>query len=264
MRPGDSAITVHFVVTLVTGPEAIQREVGLFLARLDAASDADLDRPTPCRGWKVSDLARHVAWGQSLQAEALGRAVTGHTEAASAHEPEATTRGELIAEIRSRHDRLAETLARLSDGDLERPCPLPYATVPTMFALQIFTMEAGVHGHDLCAAFETADALAPDVVEATATVVTATLPFFAAAASETPPTTARYRLRSPRLDVLCTFRDGSWQVGSGDGQPDCEVSGDDSAVLLFALGRVGTTGPGISIAGDPDLAARFKTYFPGP
>lgn len=43
----------------------------------------------------------------------------------------------------------------------------------------------------------------------------------------------------------------------------CEVRGDDSAVALFVMGRIGAGHPGIVVTDDP-VARTFKRYFPGP
>ena len=40
------------------------------------------------------------------------------------------------------------------------------------------------------------------------------------------------------------------------------ISGDDSPVALFALGRIGADDPRLVVKGND--AAAFKTWFPGP
>lgn len=47
-------------------------------------------------------------------------------------------------------------------------------------------------------------------------------------------------------------------------EPTTTVKGDDSAVLLFALGRLALGDAQLGVSGDHDLAAQFKHYVPGP
>jgi hypothetical protein len=43
----------------------------------------------------------------------------------------------------------------------------------------------------------------------------------------------------------------------------CEISGDDSSVALFVMGRIGADHPGVTTS-NPSAARAFKRYFPGP
>ena len=43
----------------------------------------------------------------------------------------------------------------------------------------------------------------------------------------------------------------------------CEISGDDSPVALFVMGRIGADHPSLAVS-DPAAAGTFKQYFPGP
>ena len=42
------------------------------------------------------------------------------------------------------------------------------------------------------------------------------------------------------------------------------VTGDDSAVLLFAAGRITADDERLTVEGSSDLARDFKVYVPGP
>jgi hypothetical protein len=131
-------------------------------------------------------------------------------------------------------------------------------------ALQIFVMEAGVHTSDLAAAIDHGDALADDVASATWVFLTAFLPALAVAATLMPPPGLVLKLAGATSELVLTYEPGGWSVGETDVKPRTVIAGNDSTVLLFALGRRPVTDPGLKIDGDAEFAARFKRYVPGP
>jgi hypothetical protein len=55
----------------------------------------------------------------------------------------------------------------------------------------------------------------------------------------------------------------AWSITPGDGSAagQGQISGDDSAVALFVMGRITADHPSLTSTG---AASAFKTYFPGP
>ncbi len=61
-------------------------------------------------------------------------------------------------------------------------------------------------------------------------------------------------------------RAGQWEAPepADRSQAALTVEGDDSSVLLFALGRIGPDDRRLTLSGDTTLAGRFKSWLPGP
>lgn len=155
-------------------------------------------------------------------------------------------------------------LERLTPDDLARSVPLGYATVPVQIAIQIFAFESGVHGNDLAWALGEERALPSDVIEATALFLMAAFPLFAAAATVRPPSDLGYVVRGSAAEFRLAYSGAGWELGGTLPTRVCTITGDDSAVLLFALGRIPAGHPSLNVAGERAAASQFKTYFPGP
>jgi uncharacterized protein (TIGR03083 family) len=246
---------------------AIDREWKRFVEMLTSAGGAGWSRPTRCEGWAIADLARHVHWGTSMEADAFRRSRTSASGRAEGREAGASAPWDDVRDAVGRHRaELVSEIDELIAQDLvDSELPLPYADVPAPLALQIFVMEAGVHTSDLAAALAQDDALADDVAAATWVVLGAFVPLFAAGAASTdaPADGVIVRLAGSTSDIRLAFRAGEWVVGPS-GEPDVTISADDSPVLLFALGRIPLEDPRLRVDGDRDLAAGFKRYIPGP
>lgn len=247
--------------------EAVPREWARFRSLVSSTDGSTWSAPTRLAGWTVRDLAAHAVWGISMEADALRRR---RTEAAG--RAEGRTVGEeagpqaILDELDGARHVLAAEVAELTEGDLETLAPLPYGDVPVGLFSQILVMEAGIHTSDLAAALGQDDALAPDVVVATEVFVRTFLPVVAGSASDTPASDLAVSLRGPTVALTFRHRDGSWHVPDpGEPvDPAVTVHGDDSTVLLFALGRVPDTHPGLTFSGDRGLASRIKAWLPGP
>jgi uncharacterized protein (TIGR03083 family) len=228
--------------------------------RLRALDAAGWDRPTRLAGWSVRDLVAHTVWGTSMEADALRRWRTGEADPAEGRTVDATTvPAELLAEITSSTGELGAELARVAGGDPGRPVPMPYGEMPVALVVQIFVMEAGVHASDLAAALGEEARLEPDVVAATVPVLGAFLPVFASTAEEKPADGTVVALDAPSVALRLRFSDGVWSVDGGD-SPAEVISGDDSTLTLFALGRV----PASAVHGPAPARDAFKAWFPGP
>jgi hypothetical protein len=139
---------------------------------------------------------------------------------------------------------------------------MPYGPVPIDLVLPIFTMEAGIHAHDLLATCGRPEALSVEVVTATAIVLAAYLPILASAAeAEEPPAEGTVvALRSPSVDLRLRFSERAWAPANGHGPIDVIAADDDTSLLLFALGRA----PVEVVHGSASAAGKFKAWFPGP
>ena len=245
---------------------AVDREWRRFGALLASADAAAWSRPTRLEGWTVGDLAAHVVWGVSMEADALWRRRTGADgRAAGRTVADPADREAVAADLDAAWAVLAEEVSLLGEADLATTAPLPYGDVPVAVFAQILAMEAGVHASDLAAALGEVDTLPGDVARASEAVLRVFLPVVAATAAHRPPRDLTVALRGPEVHLRFSYRDGRWEAAdAADGpEPDACLDGDDSTLVLFALGRLPATDPRLSIAGDEEAARRFKSWLPG-
>ncbi|MCK6210043.1 maleylpyruvate isomerase family mycothiol-dependent enzyme [Georgenia sp. EYE_87] len=259
----------------------IGRDWASFLDLLDGAG---WETPTRLEGWSVEDLARHVHWGMTLEADALellaARSVGGAAAAAGAvgqageaagpageasrvarGEPLEAPREQIVPALRSARARLLRALAA-APSDPAAPVPMPYGDMPLAFALQIFVMEAAVHRSDLAHAVGVDDRLGPGTHAAAASVLQAFWPVLAADATAVPPAGTGFLLRGASVSIEAEYDGAAWAAPTG---PHAVViSGDDDAVLLAGYGRLPVEAARVRIAGDVALARRLKEYVPGP
>ena len=247
---------------------AIRREMSAAIGELEGVDADGWAQPTRCRDWTVADLVAHLIWGQRLEAQGVEGLGTGRTVGVDVPPVAVEAPGELLAGLRTAHEDLWAHLSIRTADDLERPAPMPYGPVPLVALLQIVTMEVGVHHSDLRTAIGLDGELAPDVVRATAAFLTAFLPVIAGGGTR-PARPVTYRLtgRQGNVDLAVVWDGEAWSVGSGhtvDGQATVTLSGDDSDVCLFILGRRALGGAELLTEGDPDMAGAFQEFVPGP
>jgi uncharacterized protein (TIGR03083 family) len=253
------------MLDLMASRQAIIREWEKFTERLRPIPSADWQSSVRCEGWCIANLAAHVAWGISMEADALNRMMLNSTEPATGVTAEPTeTPEKLIDAITTAFDGLASKLKLLTADYMAKSVPMPYGPTPAQFALQVFTMEAGIHGSDLADALRIEEELEGDIITATAAVIAGAFPMLAQGSTETPMIGSKYRLSGKDITLDFSFEAGGWQVGPTSGQPTCEISGTDSNIILFALGRIPADDPRLGLTRDSEMGRKFKLYFPGP
>jgi uncharacterized protein (TIGR03083 family) len=200
-----------------------------------------------------------------MEADALSRMKKGETDPAIGvvQDPKAQPEA-LLDAVTAARDQLYSQLEQLTSEDLSKSAPMPYGPIPLPFALQVFVMEAGVHGNDLAYALGQPEDLAEDVTLATATVLAGSLPLLAQASKEVPTSGTTYRLTGDKVSLGLINLDEGWKVGPIENEPDCQISASDSDLILYATGRIPSDHTGLTITGDTGMATKFKTYFPGP
>ncbi len=246
---------------------AVDREWRRFRELLGSDGAEEWSAPTRLPGWAVGDLAVHAVWGVSMEADALCRRRTATEGRADGRTvPDGAPRETVLAEVDAAGLDLAEELDRLTDEDLPSSAPLPYGDVPVAVFSQILVMEAGVHTSDLAAAVGKADALASDVVQATALTLRLFLPVTAASATERPAPGTTAGLRGETVDVRFRYDGERWEglPAEDPSEADATITADDSTVLLFALGRIPDSDVRLSFSGDEAAARRLKVWMPGP
>lgn len=244
--------------------DAVTRAWRDFVDRLAGLDRERWEAPTRLTGWTVADLAAHTVWGMSMEAEALRRARAGSGEESDGrHVDVGPPYPELLREVSAARDELVVELDRLVDEPFDAAVPLALVTVPLPVALQILTMEAGAHASDLADANGAERPLTAAEVAATNAVLPGYLLQVGGRGGEDAPEGTVIELRAERSGMRFARTAAGWSA-DGAGEPTAVVSGDDSSIHLFALGRLPVDDPRLDVTGDAALAARFKAIFPGP
>ncbi len=246
-------------VSAATG--LVRAEWTRFVATLAAAGPDVWERPTRLAGWTVEDLARHVHWGTTLEADGLRLASAGAAGPAAGTALEGPRDG-IVPALHRAVDTLVQLLERVPEP-ATGSMPMPYGELPMALALQVFVMEAAMHGSDLADAVGAGrDTLPAGTHESCAAVLQAFLPALAAGAPAVPPPGTTILLTGTTVRIEAGFDGSGW--GPPAGEPSVVVEGSDDAVLLYAYGRVPLEEAGLGVTGDRELAARLKEFLPGP
>ncbi|HET6533922.1 MAG TPA: maleylpyruvate isomerase family mycothiol-dependent enzyme [Actinoplanes sp.] len=188
------------------------------LAQLDPP---DWDRPTLCAGWRVRDVAAHVA--MAPQPPGLGSMLADAARA----------RGSFH---RLNHDLAVRYADRRSAADLVADLRHHAASrrLPVVTNYRNILFDVLVHGQDIAVPLHRDLAVPPDAAVAGATRVwTMGWPFW-----------ARRRLRGVHLVAT----DAEWSAGRG-----ADVRGPIGALLLLLTGRTGAAVPRLDGPGVPHL-----------
>ena len=253
-----------------TAAQAAERDLGAIIDRLDGLADAGWGLPVRCQGWQVTDLAAHLVAASRGHAEGLRRAAAGVTEPAALAPPADRDPRSLTAALKDGRDRVLSALGELPPRALAGGVPLPAGLLPAAVALQIVPLEYGFHRNDLDWALGNPADLAPDIAATLLATLPGMLPLLAAGSpihshGAVPPGPVSYRLAAPGARVLARYGGSAWSVAADDGHAavTCQISGGDSPVALFVMGRIGADHPSLTVT-DPAAARAFKRYFPGP
>ena len=253
-----------------TAVQAIERDLGAIIDRLDGLADADWRLPVRCQGWQVTDLAAHLVAASRGHAEGLRRAAAGMTEPAALAPPADRDPRSLVAALKDGRDRVLSALGELPPRALAGSVPLPAGLLPAAVALQIVPLEYGFHRNDLDWALGNPADLAPDIAATLLATLPGMLPLLAAGSpihshGTVPAEPVSFRLAAPGGRFLASHDGNTWSVTADDGHAavTCEISGGDSPVALFVMGRIDADHPSLTVT-DPAAARAFKRYFPGP
>jgi uncharacterized protein (TIGR03083 family) len=253
-----------------TAAQAAERDLGAIIDRLDSLAGAGWGLPVRCQGWQVNDLAAHLVAATRVQAEGLRRAADGVTVPAMFDPPADRDPKSLIAALKDGRDRLLSALGELPPRALPGAVPLPPGLVPVTLALRLVPIEYGFHRNDLDWALGDQADLGQDISATLLGSLPRLLPRLAARSPvRSPGDTAAgpvsFRLAAPSARFLLSHDGNEWQVAADDGHATvtCEISGGQSPVALFVMGRIDAGHPSLTVT-DPGAAQAFKRYFPGP
>lgn len=228
--------------------DAAIAELLAFADLLDTVHPDRHSDPTPCDGWTIDDLARHVAAGACRSAEAVYRARLGSTT--TPNEIDLTTT-DYATVIRA---SAAHLRAALHNPPPDWPAvPIAIGAYPFDLAMQCLVVEFGVHHNDLARAAGELDA------PFTRATVDALLGFgelylLRQASPIDVPATFTIQTPSASMSISC---DGQvWSAGDHGG-PRCVINTSDDAAVRLMLRRLDIADPQISVDDPAGLADRF-------
>lgn len=255
---------------LTAATAATERDFDAIISRMDGLAGRDWSAPVRCAGWQVTDLAVHIIGASRGQAEGLRRAAAGVSDVTRLDPPKEHEPRALLAALKDGQSQLLSALRELPGQALDGVVPLPFGLLPAAVALQIVPLEYGFHRNDLEWALGNQVPLSDDVASTLLGIVPGLLPMLAGgtpvSAAGTPPLgPTTFRLVTPGTRLLAAYDGSAWSVGPDDDRDlaACAISGGDSSVALFIMGRIGAGHPGLAVS-DADAAGAFKRYFPGP
>jgi hypothetical protein len=211
----------------------------------------------------VTDLVPHTATSARCESEALAEMLAGGDTVPDDTVPPWTSVADALDQVADAQRRLHDTLDRLAPVHDQHVVPLPFSRLPTPLALAVMLVEYGFHRHDLGVAL--GEAGSEDVAPETAATLVELLGAFVTTLPAKPPTgPVAVELVAPTATTSIGWRTEGWVLGDTRGLPTMTVRGSDSAVALYAMGRIGATDPAVAIEGATQHAGSFKTWFPGP
>lgn len=232
--------------------DAAIAEASAFADLLDTVPTSRRTASTPCARWSVDDLAAHVATGAFRDAEAFHRArfgtVSGPGELVLAGES-----GQTSDRIRLAVDHLR---AAIRNGPEKWPLiPLPFGRYPAAPALQMLTIEFGVHRNDLEVAVADPDAgFSAATLAALFGFGTNYLLLQAEPLDERP---LSFRLVAPSTTMSITWDGVHWKAGAEAGEICCCITGSDDMIARIMLRRAAITDERLVLDDPAGVADRF-------
>lgn len=258
---------------LETGRQAVIRDLDATIGRLHGLEPEDWERQTPNRGWQVRHLAAHLVETTASANKALEQLVQGGEAPAvpvsESRDVTASSRhAEIVSALTLQRNALFHTLSRLGTADLEGQASQAASadtSLAARAALSRIVMEFGLHRFDLeWSLGEHYAGLSTEAVVAIDAFYGSQLASIGDEASTHPPSPAGFHVAGALIDRSVTWDGDRWVEGIPASVPVVRISGDDSSLALFLCGRIEANDSRLEIEGDQELAARFKTFVPGP
>jgi uncharacterized protein (TIGR03083 family) len=262
------------MLSLEAARHAAIRDLDATLARMRDLHQSDWERPTPCAGWAVIDLAAHIAestYSLSGQAARLVELRTGSIvpvrEAQEANPHIATER--LLARLTHGRNQLYHVLEQLDGEDMNvRLAPAEDDDGPALTGgrlLATCVAEFGIHRYDLDAALGEHEAgIGQEAVLAGMEIYARWLDALSRRHDHVPDRPYSLHLEGELIDATLSWDGKRWLRGPAPTLPVTHVRGDDSTITLFLFGRVRADDHRLDVDGDLVIASSFKTWVPGP
>ncbi len=261
------------MVNLEAGRQAAIRDLDATISRLHMLEPDDWDRPTPNEGWLVRHLAAHLVEATATANEQIETIVQGGQAPAvpisESEDVDASSRhSTIVGALTLQRNALFHTLSRLGPGDLSIQVDPSVTGEPAIDGdtlLSRILMEFGLHHFDLeWALGEHYAGLPAETVTAINDFYGSRLASIGSEGGPQPDTPTSFHVQGALIDRAVSWDGSRWVDGILDSVPVVRFVGDDSALVLFLCGRIGIDDSRLEIEGDRELAARFKTFVPGP
>lgn len=257
-------LTTVMSMTAADYRRALVREVESLREMVGNATKQRLRGSSPCSGWSLLDVARHV--------EVTPRTVAGYLFAHFRDEPmpqieplpQAAGRAEVVAGLDLGARQLKASLDQVRDEHLEGQLPGPLGLMAARAALDLALTELTLHRCDVALGLGGPSEIDPTGADAILEVVQAWL-LLVAPDSPTPDGPLCYRISDGSRDWTFSFDGARWSTDECDeDQPTATARSAGPGPLALALtGRV----PLEDVLGDstdPVVTSLFKIYLPGP
>ncbi len=242
---------------------ALVGEVELIQQMLGHATAEDLAGESPCAGWSVLDVARHVEITPRSVAANLVAHLQG--EKAQRNTPLAPTVGlrDVLASLEAGARSLDEALSQLSDETLDGELPGPVGAMPGRAALDLAQTELTLHRCDIALGLGYAGDIEPRTAERIIDVIRAWL-LLVAPTSPVPDSPLCYLLSDGAHEWTFHFDGTRWISEPCDGNLRTITAEGACGQLALALaGRV-PIDTAVDRSSDPAEIAKLKIYLPGP
>lgn len=242
---------------------ALVGEVELIREMLGDAGQEALGRPSPCAGWSVLDVCRHV----EVTPRGVAGGLTAHLrgEPVSRNDPLASTAGrrDVLTSLDAGCRGLDEVLGQLSDEVLDGELPGPLGPMPGRAALDLALTELTLHRCDIALGLGVDADIDPTAAVAIVDVIHAWL-LLVSPASPIPKEPLCYLLSDGSQEWSFSFYATGWTGDACTGDRYTVTSqGTPGRLALGLAGRLPIE-QAVYESSDPAALAKLKTYLPGP
>lgn len=262
------------MLTLDGGRFAALRDLDATLSRLRSLDGEEWRRPTPCAGWDLLDLTKHLGETTQRLANRFTELVAERSDSGDApaidelpEEHPDDPHAAALSHATVGRNHFAAATARLTLDDADATAGTPPPGRPPWTGTRLITtaaLEFGLHRYDVETALSEASGLTEEAIQAADALLGEELVRLATASGQRPDAPLRFELRGNRIDHTLTWTGEQWTSEPAADIPATRISGDDGPLMLFLCGRLPATADALTVDGDRDAAARFKTYVPGP
>jgi uncharacterized protein (TIGR03083 family) len=238
------------ILTMDGGPAivpAMVRQRRRLLDLLGSLDDHQWEAPSRCEGWRVQDVAQHLAsvdpyWLASISAGLAGeptRFLRGFdpksTPAALVVAAGATSPAQTLAELRAATGALCDLVERFDEAELSTLAESPPGHVAIRDLLHHALWDAWVHERDVALPLGLVPAEEPDEVAASLRYVAALNPAFAVMSGTATEATLVIDAIDPDVRVVVSVTGGDVRAHDGDAPTDAVVLRGSAVDLIEML-----------------------------
>jgi uncharacterized protein (TIGR03083 family) len=258
------------MTTLRARRDSVTRDLDAFLSRLHDLNASQWHLPTPNKGWEIRHLAAHLSGTVAFMNEQLRRIVNPDLAAALQQGDavnEDSPHDRIIGSLTVNRNAIVATLAELTEDLLtaENGDEAVFFAPTGELYLNLATCEAGLHLYDISAALDHGSAgLSIAAVTAGDAVFGAAMAKIGNRNEIKPDHPVTFHFNGSIVNRFLSWTGAEWVDSRHDSVPLTTIQADDTALVLFACGRIPATDHRIGVSGDRDAVQQFKSWIPGP